>query len=90
MSEEVYGLVPGHKFEGLPIETAPKDGTLIIVGDPDVGDFPMQWGHIQRNGLFPGLTGMWVAQDGSFTWQDADDFGPSYWRPLTPPSEVTP
>jgi len=50
----------------------------------------MQWGHIQRNGLFPGLVGMWVAEDGSFTWQDADDLGPTYWRPITPPSEVTP
>lgn len=66
--------------------TEPRDGTLIIVGHDDVGEFPMQWGHIQRNGLFPGKVGMWVAQDGSFTWQDGPEEGPSYWRPLDCPT----
>jgi hypothetical protein len=65
-----------------PIDSAPKDGTVIYVGDPDVGEFPMQWGTIQRNGLFPGVVGMWVMSDGSMTWNDADDCGPTTWRHL--------
>ena len=70
--------------ERFPIETAPKDGTVIVVGDPDVGEFPMSWGHIQRNEFFaPGTTGMWVmAYGGGATWTDADGFGPTAWRPL--------
>lgn len=69
-----------NRRERQPIETAPRDGTLIIVGDPDVGEFPMRWGHIQKNGLFPGVVGMWVLSDGSMTWQE-EDAGPTSWRP---------
>jgi hypothetical protein len=68
-----------------PIATAPKDGTLIMVGDPDVGEFPMRWGHIQRNEFFaPGSVGMWIMIDGSMTWSEADDCGPTTWRESTP------
>ena len=63
-----------------PIETAPRDGTLIVVGDPDAGWFPMQWGHIQQNGFFaPGVVGMWIMPDGSMTWTEHGGFGPSEW-----------
>ncbi|GGP00871.1 hypothetical protein [Stakelama pacifica] len=62
-----------------PIETAPKDGTTIWVGDEDAGVFWMRWGHIQKNGLFPGQVGMWVAPGGEFTWNDSDGFGPTWW-----------
>lgn len=64
------------------IDSAPKDGTVIILGDPDVGEFPMQWAHIQRNGLFPGKVGMWTMTDGGMTWNDDDGYGPTSWRPL--------
>lgn len=67
--------------EWRPIETAPRDGTLIMVSHEDVGSFIMRWGHIQRNGLFPGVIGMWVAPDGSMTWQDGEE-GPSHWSSL--------
>jgi hypothetical protein len=71
--------------EWLPIDTAPKDGTVIELTWMDGGKpqeiWPMQWGHIQRNGLFPDSVGMWVATDGSVTWNgSAEDGGPTHWR----------
>ena len=73
------GDTPRERFS---IDTAPRDGTLIYVGDPDVGEFPMQWAHIQRNGLFPGVVGMWAMSDGGMTWNEADYLGPTTWRPI--------
>lgn len=70
-----------------PIETAPRDGTVVHLTWMDDGEpqevWPMQWGHIQRNGLFPGVTGMWVATDGSVTWKESVDAGPTHWRPIS-------
>lgn len=67
--------------EWLPIETAPKDGTLIWVMDPDCGAFVMRWDDAQTNPLFSAATGMWVASDGSMTWCEDTDAGPTRWRP---------
>jgi hypothetical protein len=67
------------------IDTAPRDGTLIRVGwkgphDAEMQEwFTMRWGHIQQNGLFSGVVGMWVAPDGSFTWNESGGFGPTHW-----------
>jgi hypothetical protein len=79
--------------EWQPIETAPKDGTVVLLTWMDglthqpAEIWPMQWGHIQRNGLFPERTGMWVSPDGSVTWNgSADDFGPTHWMPAPPPT----
>ncbi|KTS09761.1 hypothetical protein SB2_11960 [Methylobacterium radiotolerans] len=65
-----------------PIVTAPRDGTEIWIMDPDAGAFIMRWNAHQKNGLFPGLVGMWAASDGSCTWQEADGFGPTWWKPF--------
>jgi hypothetical protein len=72
-----------------PIETAPKDGTLIEItalqanGEP-FEIWPMQWGHIQQNGLFPDQVGMWVTPDGAATWVPGSEEqgGPTHWRSI--------
>ena len=77
-------------MEWQPIETAPKDGQLITLCWFDGEDGPfdtcsMMWGHIQRNGLFPGKIGMWVSSNGAVTWNDDGDGGPTHWMPLPAP-----
>jgi hypothetical protein len=74
-----------------PIETAPKDGTVILLaafdadGTPFGEEWPCYWGHIQQNGLFPGVTGMWTVTGGGVTWSEApEEGGPTHWRPLPP------
>jgi len=80
-------------FEGewSDIATAPKDGSLIrltwMIEDEPQDEFVMRWGHIQRNGLFPGRVGMWVSPCGSFTWnEDGMGGGPQFWQPLKEPT----
>lgn len=80
--------------EWQPIDTAPKDGTLIRIGwkEPHHADmqewFTMRWCHIQTNGFFPGMVGMWCAPDGSFTWNGTvDDGGPTHWMPVVEPQQ---
>jgi hypothetical protein len=73
-----------------PIETAPKDGSIIYLTRMEDGVpqeiWPMQWAHIKRNGLFPGVVGMWTTPDGALTWNgDAENGGPTHWSPLPPP-----
>jgi hypothetical protein len=74
-----------------PIETAPKDGTVVLLtafdedGRPFGEEWPCYWGHIQQNGLFPGVTGMWTVTGGGVTWSEApEEGGPTHWRPLPP------
>ena len=67
--------------EWIDISSAPRDGRLIIVADPEVGSFPMRWDEEATNWISP-TPGMWVMCDGSATWSDADGFGPTKWRPL--------
>jgi hypothetical protein len=81
-----------------PIETAPKDGTSIILF-ADAWD--MSWGSVQV-GRFD--DGQWVTAEGAVeeneagfdpdeevdpdTWEDDSNVGPTHWRPLpAPPTE---
>jgi len=68
------------------IGTAPRDGTVIEVGDRDAGAFPMRWSASQTNGLFPGATGFWVTPGDDMTWSEHDGYGPTLWRPLGSPN----
>lgn len=70
-----------------PIESAPRDGSMVVLtafepdGTPFGEEYEMQWMAIQRNGLFPGVTGMWTAPNGAFTWNGSPDTGgPTHWR----------
>lgn len=91
-------LACGYKFVPFPVElfaredewreiaTAPRDGSVVDLTWMEDGKpaevWPMQWGHIQKNGLFPGHVGMWVATDGSVTWSETLlDGAPTHWRP---------
>lgn len=70
-----------------PIETAPRDGTVVeITALEDDGTpfeiWPASWGHIQRNELFaPGVIGMWIVTAMDMTWLEGEG-GPTHWRPL--------
>jgi hypothetical protein len=75
--------------EWQPIETAPKDGTLIEVMDPDSGQFPMRWDPNAINLIVSDAPGLWVASDGSMTWCDQKGFGPTKWRPLQEDDQTT-
>jgi hypothetical protein len=75
-----------------PIETAPKDGRPIrltwMEGDEPQEIWTMQWAHIQKNGLFPGVVGMWVTPCGGITWNaDNGAGGPTHWQPLQEPPQ---
>jgi hypothetical protein len=71
------------------IATAPRDGTLIEVFDPDCGSFPMRWNVAGSNALFqPNELGIWEASDGSMTWSEMQGFGPTLWRPIEVTAQV--
>lgn len=65
-----------------PIDTAPRDGTIILVMDPDAGIFAMRYSPLARNPLFQRGRGLWCDPDNAFTWSEQDGFGPSKWMPL--------
>jgi len=84
LAEKVEGLDPAG-WLSIADHPPPKDGTVILLSWFDNGRpqewFAMQWGHIKRNGLFPGKVGMWMTPDGSLTWADDDPHGaPTHWK----------
>lgn len=68
----------------LGIASAPRDGTPIWVMDPDAGAFVMRWDRMVTNPIFSKATGMWISSDGSMTWCEDTDAGPTWWKPATP------
>lgn len=59
-----------------PIETAPKDGTNILIHE--LGDTFVAW---WLNGLERWVDGKWTEMDGWVTYD------PTHWMPLPPPPE---
>lgn len=66
------------------IESAPRDGTLIEVMDPDAGRFAMQWNAAGHNPIFQKEYGggIWECPGGNFTWSEDEGAGPRFWRPI--------
>ncbi|MEN6621463.1 MAG: hypothetical protein ABFD50_07950 [Smithella sp.] len=92
--EELVALAEAREaLEWRPISEAPKDGSLIQLTWMENGKpqeiYTMQWGHIQKNGLYPGVVGMWVDPGGNFTWNESNPEGaPTHFRYLPqPPKE---
>lgn len=78
--------IPDQVVAWKPIETAPKDGRVIVVMQDDCGSFPMAWNPTATNSMFaPGEIGMWEMIDKSMTWREGDGCGPTHWQPLAPP-----
>jgi hypothetical protein len=70
--------------EWQPIGSAPKKKIIEITAlEPSGEPFEihlMQWGADAENPFFaPGVTGMWVAPCGSYTWREGEG-GPTHWR----------
>jgi hypothetical protein len=62
------------------IETAPRDGTVILVRCDDEGPFLMFWNASGENPYFQRGVGIWEAVGGHFTWSEERGFGPTHWK----------
>lgn len=66
-----------------PIETAPKDGTLVEIMAEDFGPYEMVWNPAGYNWLVSSSPGLWEDVGGNFTWCDERPEGaPTHWRPI--------
>lgn len=70
------------------IESAPRDGTIIEVMDPDCGCFQMRWNAAGHNPIFQKEygNGIWECPGLNFTWSEDEGAGPRYWRPANSPA----
>ena len=79
-------------MEWQPIETAPKDGTKILVCLEDLPRRPLdadQWRSRRTTAYFlredPEDPGDWVLAVPSWAWVHDDDCVPTHWMPLPDP-----
>lgn len=67
-----------------PIETAPRDGTLIeltYMKDGKAQDkVVMKWDNECPSKSFPDLPPCWVSASDVFIWIDESGCGPTHWR----------
>jgi hypothetical protein len=66
-----------------PIDTAPRDGRVIVVTDHETFTGSMAWNASGTNPPFQRGVGIWEATDRSFTWSEERGAGPTHWRPTT-------
>lgn len=63
-----------------PYETAPKDGTPVLLWGDDEGPYLMRWDAAGFNPLVSTVPGIWISVDGGFTWCDERPAGaPTHW-----------
>ncbi|ABE63624.1 hypothetical protein Nham_2856 [Nitrobacter hamburgensis X14] len=65
------------------ISTAPRDGTIIEVIEPDVGAFAMRWNPNGFDLLTSKRKGVWELPSGGparLTWSEDNYLGPTNWR----------
>jgi hypothetical protein len=67
------------------IDTAPRDGTAIIVTAEDEPLYEMSWNQFGSNDLVQAERGIWWGKDGAFTWSEKHGHGPTHWAPLDHP-----
>jgi hypothetical protein len=68
-----------------PIETAPKDGTRVILWAPDYCDYAVGGEWCDRVGAWDAECGM--MDDGPAMFEDECD-GPTHWRPFPAPPAI--
>lgn len=68
-------------YDYRPIETAPRDGTVIEVMTEETGGFAMFWNPEGFNPLVSRSCGIWECPGGTLTWSEDGGYGPEYWRP---------
>lgn len=66
------------------ISTAPRDGTIIEVMEPDTGAFVMRWNPDGFNMLTSKRPGVWESPNDGPTWTEDNGLGPTNWRPYRP------
>lgn len=59
------------------ISTAPRDGTVVEVMDPDCGALPMRWDADGFNVLVSNSEGIWVCPAKTFTWSEKQRVWPT-------------
>lgn len=67
------------------IDSAPRDGTAIIVTAEGEPLYEMSWNQFGSNDLVQSERGIWWGPNGAFTWSEKHGHGPTHWAPLDHP-----
>ena len=71
------------------IDSAPRDGTAIIVTAEGEPLFEMSWNQFGSNEIVQTERGIWWGPNGAFTWSEKHGCGPTHWVPLDHPIVAT-
>lgn len=89
MSELIAALEAAQEDRWRPIETAPKDGTSILLYYPDSGVIEGMWFERYENGNGGQWSVVSIDQHGCGCCADDSD-QPTHWMPLPAPPKDTP